>query len=229
MDLIRQVYEATQEEHTPRPRLVYISNSTELGTIYTKGELSAIYDYCKAHGMYLFMDGARIGSALCCKGNDLTFPDLPRLCDAFYIGGTKNGAMIGEALVLCNDELKKDFRWHIKQKGAMLAKGKVLGIQFGCLFQDDLYLELASHANAMADILREGIAQAGYPFLVDSPSNQLFPIFPDDLLQELEKDYGVTVWGKVDDTHTAVRLVTSWATPEERCHEFVTTLRSLKN
>ena len=111
----------------------------------------------------------------------------------------------------------------------MLAKGKVLGIQFGCLFQDDLYLELARHANAMADILREGIAQAGYPFLVDSPSNQLFPIFPDDLLQELEKDYGVTVWGKVDDTHTAVRLVTSWATPEERCHEFVTTLRSLKN
>ena len=204
VDLIRQVYEANQEEHTPRPRLVYISNSTELGTIYTKGELSAIYDYCKAHGMYLFMDGARIGSALCCKGNDLTFPDLPRLCDAFYIGGTKNGAMIGEALVLCNDELKKDFRWHIKQKGA-------------------------SHANAMADILREGIAQAGYPFLVDSPSNQLFPIFPDDLLQELEKDYGVTVWGKVDDTHTAVRLVTSWATPEERCHEFVTTLRSLKN
>ena len=125
VDLIRQVYEANQEEHTPRPRLVYISNSTELGTIYTKGELSAIYDYCKAHGMYLFMDGARIGSALCCKGNDLTFPDLPRLCDAFYIGGTKNGAMIGEALVLCNDELKKDFRWHIKQKGAMLAKGKV--------------------------------------------------------------------------------------------------------
>lgn len=227
VDLIRQVYEANQEEHTPRPRLVYISNSTELGTIYTKSELSAIYDYCKSHGMFLFMDGARIGSALCCKGNDLTFPDLPKLCDVFYIGGTKNGALIGEALVIVNDELKKDFRWHIKQKGAMLAKGKVLGIQFGCLFQDNLYLELATHANAMADILRDGIRELGYSFLVDSPSNQLFPIFPNAVLAELEKDYGVTFWGKVDETHSAVRLVTSWATPEERCHEFITTLRSL--
>lgn len=224
---IEKVVSANSEEHTPRPKMVYLSNSTELGTVYTKAELTAISEYCKAHGILLFVDGARMGSALAWKGCGLSLSDYPRLTDAFYVGGTKNGAMLGEALVIVKDSLKEDFRLHLKQRGAMLAKGKILGIQFEELFRDGLFFQLAEHINQMADLLREGITALGYPFLVDSPSNQIFPIFPNTVLKQLEEKYDIGFWETVDDGHTAVRLVTAWATPEEQVRAFVADLKAL--
>ena len=174
------------------------------------------------------MDGARLGSALCAKGNDLQLSDLPRLVDAFYIGGTKNGALIGEALVICKDSLKEDFRYHMKQKGALLAKGRLVGTQFLELFRDNLFFDLAAHANKMATILRDEISKANIPFLTHSPSNQIFPILPNALITELEKHYGFHIWEKVDTDHSAIRLVTSWATKEEEVIAFLENLKKLK-
>jgi len=224
---IKAVLDEHTDEHMVKPRLVYISNSTELGTIYSRCELKALKDFCDRHRLYLYMDGARLGSALCAEGNDLSLSDLPELVDAFYIGGTKNGALIGEALVICRKELGEDFRYHMKQKGALLAKGRLLGIQFLELFRDDLYFELAGHANKMAAGLREAIAAAGFRFLVDSPTNQIFPIFPNALIAELQKHYAFHVWSAVDAQHSAVRLVTSWATKEEEIARFVETFKAL--
>lgn len=215
------------EEHTPRPRMVYISNTTELGTVYNREEIEKLSAFCHSHRMILFIDGARMGSALKSKGCSLSLTDYPKYADAFYIGGTKNGAMLGEALVIVKDELKEDFRLHLKQRGAMLAKGKVLGIQFEELFRDNLFLDLATHINQMADLLRDGIAELGYSFLVDSPSNQIFPIFPNRVMEEMLKLYDFALWEQVDDTHSAVRLVTSWATPQEQVTAFLTDLKRL--
>ena len=214
-------------EHVVKPKLVYISNSTEIGTIYTKSELEGLSQVCREHNLILFMDGARLGSALTCKQNDLTFEDISKLTDAFYIGGTKNGALLGEALVICNKYLQEDFRYNLKQKGAMLAKGRLLGIQFTELFKDDLYLEIGKHENDMADILRNGIESLGYEFLVNSPSNQIFPILNNDVIDELEKSYGFNIWEKIDDKRTAIRLVTSFATKEENCLEFIKRLKEI--
>lgn len=214
-------------EHVVKPKLVYISNSTEIGTIYTKSELEGLSQVCREHNLILFMDGARLGSALTCKQNDLTFEDISKLTDAFYIGGTKNGALLGEALVICNKYLQEDFRYNLKQKGAMLAKGRLLGIQFTELFKDDLYLEIGKHENDMADILRNGIESLGYEFLVNSPSNQIFPILNNDVIDELEKSYGFNIWEKIDDKRTAIRLVTSFATKEENCLEFIKKLKEI--
>lgn len=214
-------------EHVVKPKLVYISNSTEIGTIYTKSELEGLSQVCREHNLILFMDGARLGSALACKENDLTFEDISKLTDAFYIGGTKNGALLGEALVICNKYLQEDFRYNLKQKGAMLAKGRLLGIQFTELFKDDLYLEIGKHENDMADILRNGIESLGYEFLVNSPSNQIFPILKNELIDELEKSYGFNIWEKIDEERTAIRLVTSFATKEENCLEFIKKLKEI--
>jgi len=211
---IQAVLDSHTDEHMVKPKLVYISNSTEIGTIYYKEELEQISRFCKANKLFLFMDGARLGSALCSEGNDLELSDLVALVDAFYIGGTKNGALLGEALVICRNELKEDFRFHMKQKGALLAKGRLLGLQFVELFRDNLYFDLAKHANQMAGLLRDEITKAGFKFLVDSPSNQIFPILPNQLITELEKKYLFHVWSKVDADHSAIRLVTSWATKE---------------
>ena len=212
------------DEHMVKPRLVYISNATEVGTCYTKAELAALRECCTAHGLLLYLDGARIGSALCCTG--LTLPDICALTDAFYIGGTKNGALFGEALVITRAELAENIRYIIKQRGAMLAKGRVLGLQFAELFRDGLYLELAAHANHMADALRDGIAAAGYSFLSESPSNQLFPIFPDVLAQRLAAEFRCEVWGKTDDLHTCIRFVTSWATQPEAVSALLAELKN---
>lgn len=214
-------------EHVVKPKLVYISNSTEIGTIYTKSELEGLSQVCREHNLILFMDGARLGSALTCKQNDLTFEDISKLTDAFYIGGTKNGALLGEALVICNKYLQEDFRYNLKQKGAMLAKGRLLGIQFAELFKDNLYLEIGKHENDMAYILRNGIESLGYEFLVNSPSNQIFPILNNDVIDELEKSYGFNIWEKIDDKRTAIRLVTSFATKEENCLEFIKRLKEI--
>lgn len=218
---VQAVLDGHPDEHMVKPKLVYISNSTEIGSIYTKRELEQLSDFCKKKNLILYMDGARLGSALCSEENDLQLSDLPALVDAFYIGGTKNGALIGEALVICHDALKEDFRYHLKQKGALLAKGRLLGIQFLELFRDNLFFELATHANKMAAILRDEISKANIPFLTHSPSNQIFPILPNALITELERKYSFHIWEKVDSDHSAIRLVTSWATKEDQVFSFI--------
>lgn len=225
--LLKSSIDAHTDEHMVKPKLVYISNSTEIGTIYKKNELVELREFCDLHNLILFMDGARLGSALCSGENDLILGDLPGLVDAFYIGGTKNGALIGEALVICRDPLKEDFRYHIKQKGAMLAKGRLLGVQFLELFRDDLFFDLANHANQMAEILKEELENVNIPFLTLSPSNQIFPILPNKLIRELQTKYAFLVWDKVDEEHSAIRLVTSWATKKDQVAAFIEDLRNL--
>ena len=214
-------------EHTAQPKLVYISNPTELGTIYSKAELTALSDVCRELGLYLFLDGARLGYGLMCRENDLTMGDLAALCDAFYIGGTKVGALFGEALVLTHPVLKEDFRYLIKQHGGMLAKGRLLGVQFETLFADDLYFEISRHALELADRLREAIREAGFRFYVDSPTNQLFPILPDRLLERLREKFAYTYQCRVSDCTSAVRLCTSWATTQEQVDAFCGELKAL--
>lgn len=207
-------------EHMVLPRLVYISDTTEIGTIYTKAELTALRRCCDAHGLVLYLDGARLGSALTAPGNDLTLPDLAALTDAFTIGGTKNGALFGEALVLTHP--LPHYRWHMKQRGAVLAKGRLLGIQFQALLEDGLYFDLARHANQLALRLRDGIAALGYPFPVDSPSNQQFPVLPNAAVQKLQElGYEFEIDHVVDADHICIRLVTSWATPESAMESFL--------
>ncbi len=218
---IQEALDFHTDEHMVKPKLAYISNSTEIGTVYGKGELEALSKICRANQLYLYMDGARLGSALTAQGNDLDLKAIAQLVDAFYIGGTKNGALIGEALVLCRQVLQEDFRFIMKQRGAMLAKGRLIGMQFLELFRDDLFFDLARHANSMAELLREGCAQAGLDFLTYSPSNQVFPILPNALIAKLQSKYDFYVWTQVDDQHAAIRLVTSWATKEEAVRGFL--------
>jgi threonine aldolase len=225
---IKEVLEAHTDEHMVKPKLVYISNSTEIGSIYKMNELEQLRACCLENNLLLYMDGARLGSALCSQENDIELSDLPALVDSFYIGGTKNGALIGEALVICRDSLKVDFRYHMKQKGALLAKGRLLGIQFLELFRDDLFFDLAAHANKMSELLREEFEKANMKFLTHSPTNQIFPILPNPLISELQKKYSFYVWEKVDAGHSAIRLVTSWATKEEAVMEFIEDFRKLK-
>ncbi|QIB70146.1 aminotransferase class I/II-fold pyridoxal phosphate-dependent enzyme [Aminipila butyrica] len=214
-DDIDEVIRIHEDEHFVKPKMVFISDTTELGTIYNKAELQEIRKRCDKYGLYLYLDGARLASALTSPENDLTLQDIAQLTDAFYIGGTKNGALFGEALILLNPELKKEFRWIMKQTGSMLAKGRLLGVQFETLFQDNLYFELGQHANRMATMLREGIAAKGYRFITNSPSNQIFPIFPNELVAELEKSISFEKEGPVGTQEYCIRFVTSWATPEE--------------
>lgn len=203
------------DEHMVQPKMVYISNPTELGTIYSKAELKGLYELCKEFGAYLFLDGARLGYGLMCKANDLTLADIAQYTDVFYIGGTKVGALFGEAVVITNNELKPDFRYNIKQHGGMLAKGRLLGIQFETLFEDGLYFEIAKHAMDMAEIIREKLEGWGAEFVGASPTNQIFVSLPNTVVEELSKKYVLEPWGKVDDTHQAMRICTSWATKEE--------------
>ncbi len=215
------------DEHMVLPKLVYISNSTEIGSIYTKAELKALSEVCRRHGLLLFVDGARLGSALTAAANDLSLGELADLVDAFYIGGTKNGALIGEALVICRAELNRYFRYHIKQRGGLLAKGRLLGIQFRELFRDDLFFKLAGHANELAAGLQSALKEAGCSFLLESPTNQIFPILPNKVIEQLQRQYSFHVWEKIDEEHSAIRLITSWATEEAAVAQFTATLRKL--
>lgn len=224
---IKYALDMHTDEHMVKPKLVYISNSTEIGSIYKKADLEAISSFCREKNLILYIDGARLGSALCSEENDLCLSDLGRLADAFYIGGTKNGALLGEALVICREALKEDFRFHIKQKGAMLAKGKLLGIQFLELFRDKLYFDLAKHANKMASMFSREIEAMGYKFLVNSPSNQIFPILPNNIIEKLKEKHSFYVWSKVDDDNSSIRLVTSWATREDAVRAFIEEVRNL--
>lgn len=222
---LKEVLDLHTDEHMVKPKLVYISNSTEIGTIYKKSELEQLRNFCDENNLILFMDGARLGSALCSEENDMKLTDIPELVDAFYIGGTKNGALLGEALVICRDSLKPDFRFMMKQRGAILAKGRLLGIQFLELFKDNLFFELALHANKMADVLKEELGMADIKFKTHSPSNQIFPILPNSLIVELQKKYAFHIWEKVDSEHSVIRLVTSWATKEDAVVAFIEDLK----
>ena len=214
-------------EHIVQPKLVYISNPTELGTLYTKQELEELSAVCQKLGLYLFLDGARLGYGLMAKGNDLTMADIARLCDVFYIGGTKVGALFGEAVVIRNPSLAEDFRYIIKQHGGMLAKGRLLGIQFDTLFTDDLYYKISAHADAMADRLRDTLAEIGAPLLVPGTTNQVFAILPDKALEELAKTVTFSEQERVSDTHRAVRFCTSWATKAENVDTLCRKLKEL--
>jgi threonine aldolase len=224
---VQEVLDIHEDEHMVKPKLVYISNSTEIGTVYTKDELDTLHDFCKAKNLYLYMDGARLGSALTSPESDLKFEDLAIHTDVFYIGGTKNGALLGEAIVINKDELKEDFRFHIKQKGALLAKGRVLGVQFLELFKDDLFFKLGKHANDMAFKISNALEELNYEFLGKPSSNQIFPILPNKIIDELLKNYSFYKWSKIDGEHSAVRLVTSWATEEEVVYKFIEEIRKL--
>lgn len=214
-------------EHMVHPRMVYISLTTEIGTIYHKAELLRLREFCRANGLFLFLDGARLGSGLTSPGCDLTLADLAALTDVFTIGGTKNGALFGEAVVLSNGCAKDDFRAYMKQRGAVLAKGRLLGLQFTALLENGLYFDLARHANAMAARLRDGISALGYSFFSDSPSNQVFPIFPDKVVKRLADCCEFEVNGPVGPGLTCIRLVTSWATPESAVEQFLKDLAAI--
>ncbi|MGL5434185.1 MAG: threonine aldolase family protein [Lachnospiraceae bacterium] len=222
---IRKALALHTDEHMVQPKMVYISNSTEVGTQYTKAELETLSRFCRQKELFLFLDGARLGAALTSPVNDLSLADLSRLTDIFYIGGTKNGALFGEALVICHPALKPDFRFMIKQRGAMLAKGWLLGIQFEELFQNGLFYELAAHANEMAGLLRKGIAACGFTFQWDSRTNQLFPILPNTIIQDLSRDFLFSPQLFIDEDHTCIRLVTSWATKPDAVWAFIEALK----
>ena len=202
-------------DHGVIPAMVYISQATETGSVYSLAELEAISKVCHKHGMPLFIDGARLGYALASEGADMTLADIARLADVFYIGGTKVGALLGEAVVFTNTKLAKNFFTIMKQGGAVLAKGRLLGLQFDTLFTDNLYFEISRHAINMAMKLKTALKAKGYRFYSESPSNQQFVILENDQLAQLEQHVQVSHWCKVDEKHTAVRFCTSWATTEE--------------
>jgi threonine aldolase len=213
-DQVRDCVAQHRDEHMVRPKVVFVSQPTELGTLYAARELEDLARACRELDLLLYLDGARLPAALASPACDLPLPRLAALVDAFYLGGTKNGALLGEALVLCNPALQADFRFHLKQRGALLAKGRVLGAQFAALLEDDLYLQLARHANTMAARLAEGLRAAGVDFLGEPVTNQVFPILTDRAIDALRGEFGFHVWSRVDAQHSAIRLVTSWATPE---------------
>ena len=229
---VRDAYDAhwadASHEHLAQPGMVYISFPTEGGTMYSKAELTALYEVCRKCGLPLFIDGARMGYGLTCDDCDLTLPELARLCDVFYIGGNKVGALFGEAVVIMNDALKRDFRFMMKQRGGMLAKGRLLGVQFDALFTDDLYFRIARHANVMAKKIHAIFEENGYSFLFDSPTNQQYPIMSDAELAELGKDFGYEYWERVDAAHSAVRFCASWATTQEKVDALRAAGQSLK-
>ncbi|MBE6605551.1 MAG: low specificity L-threonine aldolase [Ruminococcaceae bacterium] len=214
-------------EHMVKPALVYISQPTENGTLYSKSELEAIREACDNCKLRLFIDGARCGYGLKAENNDVFLPDLARLSDVFYIGGTKVGALFGEAVVFSNKKLCENFRYMIKRHGGMLAKGRLLGIQFETLFEDGLYFEISEHAMRLALKIKYALKDMGVNVLFDSPTNQQFPIFKDEVLQKLSEKYSFCYWCRVDDTHSAVRICTSWATKEDSVDALLEDIRKL--
>lgn len=220
-DMIEPVLIEHYFEHMVKPKLVYISNPTELGTVYSKVELQNLHNYCRSKNFLFYADGARIGSALMIKNSDVTLRDMYTLTDAFFIGGTKIGALLGEALILRNVDLKEEYRYLIKQRGALLAKGRVLGIQFEELFKDNLYFNLAQHANDTAQFTADELKAAGCKFWIDSPTNQIFPIMKNSVIEKLSSRFLFYTWAKADKNCSAVRLVTSWATPQEAVQGFI--------
>lgn len=228
---VKEYYDAhwadASHEHIVQPGMVYISHPTENGTLYTKDELVELYQMCKELELPLFLDGARLGYGLMSEASDMTLADIAANTDVFYIGGTKVGALFGEVVVITNPALKKDFRYNIKQRGGMLAKGRLLGIQFDELFENDLYFRIAKHADDLAMKLKHAFVEKGYPLFFDSYTNQQFPIMPNEHLDKLKENYAYCFWCKVDDTHSAVRFCTSWATKEEAVDALIADVKAL--
>ena len=228
---VQEYYDAhwadESHEHIVQPGMVYISHPTENGTLYTKKELQALYETCQKLELPLFLDGARLGYGLMSEGSDLTWADVAAYTDVFYIGGTKVGALFGEAVVITNPALTKDFRYVIKQRGGMLAKGRLLGIQFQVLLEDGLYEEVAGKAVKQAMRLKEAFLEKGFPLLYDSYTNQQFPIIHKHQLEQLKENYSFELWAPMDEEYSAVRFCTSWATRDEDIEKFINDLDSL--
>lgn len=223
---LQAVVDAHTDHHMVAPKAVYLSHPTELGTIYTEEELTAISRFCHDNGLYLYLDGARLAMGLTARDADLTLTTIAALCDAFYIGGTKCGALFGEALVITHPTLAEGFNYSIKQRGGLLAKGRLLGVQFEALFTNDLYSRIGRHANQMADGLRTVLTEAGCSFLTETTTNQLFVILPDRVIAALKTAFDFRDWVKIDADTTAVRLVTSYATPASVVTDFAAALKA---
>jgi threonine aldolase len=224
-DAIQQLIDSLTDEQMVKPKVIYISQSTEIGSIYSKQELENISTVAKKNHLYLYIDGARIGHAITGKNADIDLKDIASLADMFYIGGTKNGGLMGEAIVIPNQNLHAEFRRHMRQKGALLAKARTVSIQFVEFFKDDLYFQNAAYANQMAQLLADGIRAKGYDFLTPPLTNQIFPIFPNALIQKLKSTFGFYEWQKANqENHTVVRLMTSWATQQSAIDLFLTNL-----
>lgn len=228
---IQEILATHTDEQTVKPRAVYISQATELGTVYSKKELQELHEVCKDNGLYLYIDGARIGNAVMAKNADVDLRDIANVCNIFYIGGTKNGALIGEAIVIVNPNLQEYFRHHMRQRGGLLAKARAVSVEFVELFKDNLYFENAKHANDMAQQLAHGIQECGYGFLHEPVTNQIFPILPNAVIEKLKQKFGFYVWSKANSApdHSVVRLVTSWATTEAAVQEFLNELQQLSS
>ena len=212
-DMVRAAAAAHTGEYTVAPRLVYISNTTEVGTVYRRAELAALRRVCDELDLLLYCDGARLGSAM--AAGDASFADYGALCDAFTVGGTKNGLLFGEALVIVNPALQSGFRRCMKQQGAILAKGRLLGVQFSAILRDGLYLSLAAQANRLARRLAEGLEDLGVPLLFPAQSNQLFPVLPDSVVEALEGEVSFELQERLEGSRSCIRLVTAWDTAQE--------------
>ncbi len=223
----REHFSAGNAEHMVQPGMVYVSNPTEFGTLYTKTELEAIYKVCRKFDLFLFVDGARMAYGLGAEENDLTLADYARLSDVFYIGGTKAGALFGEAVVITDERLKKDFRYMIKRQGGMLAKGRLLGIQYEVLMEGDRYEELGRHADVLAEKIKAVFLKKGYQSYMDSVTNQQFFVLPVRDLKKLGEKYSYSFEKYTDAEHALVRFCTSWATTEEQVNELLVDVEAL--
>ena len=218
---LRGFWEDTDHEHMVFPGMVYISHPTEYGTLYTRSELENISAICEAYDIPLYLDGARLGYGLMSDNTDVTLGVISSCCDVFYIGGTKVGALCGEAVVFTKDNTPKHFLTHIKQHGALLAKGRLLGIQFDTLFTDDLYFLLGRHAIDMSELMKNGLKERGVPFYIDSPTNQQFLLLTNEQAERLKRQVLFSTWERPDEMHTVIRLATSWATTEENVQKLL--------
>ncbi len=214
-EYLEKFWQDENYEHMVFPGMVYLTHPTEYGTLYTKKELEEISGICHKYKIPLYLDGARLGYGLASRETDVTLPLIARCCDAFYIGGTKVGALCGEAVVFPKGNMPPHFLTLVKQRGALLAKGRLLGIQFDTLFTDELYLTISRHAIEMAELLKEVLREKGIAFFLESPTNQQFVILENGRMEELKKQAAFSFWEKLDETHTIVRFVTSWATRRE--------------
>lgn len=226
VEMIQELLDAHTDEHMVQPKMVYISQTTELGTYYTKKELEELYAFTSNNHLYLFLDGARLGSALVLDDAP-SMADIAQNTDAFYIGGTKMGALFGEALVIINDELKDDFRYQMKQKGAMLAKGRLLGVQFYTLLKDSLYEDIGKHENEMAQMIKDALMKKGYSIYLPSSTNQIFVDLPIDIIKKIESQFMVSHIRLLNENVERIRIVTSWATTQDMVLEFTKMIASL--
>ena len=223
-DFLETFFNDGNHEHMVFPGMVYISHPTEYGTLYTKDELEKISTICREFELPLFLDGARLGYGVMAKETDVDIKTIAKYCDIFYIGGTKIGALCGEAVVFTKNNMPKHFTTMVKQHGALLAKGRLLGVQFDALFTDNLYFDIAKNAIYMAELLKKGLADKGYKFYLDSPTNQQFIILENSKMNELSKYVRFSFWEKYNDSHTVVRFATSWATKREDVESLIALL-----